>query len=1314
MPELDIDGPTGSPQPYFTTELQPSSSTRMLVDHSLDSPDLSGIRAITLQELSQIFNVSIANGLTSAGQGGSSEVPSQEWTETLVLSVSPTILLVLPETASVPFGSPTDNDILTLSSSLTEQLPGKSLIFATPTWNEPPSSQWPQSPSKEQANISLTTLESDTQTSTTFSGTVMNTNLDDMVSWNGTFATTTESDSTATGNFLNRQVPAVTKGPGLPGNHSHVTEVDKPHQRATICLSKVDIVWIILAISVLISSCWRSPADFLMITAMFSLTFLTAVLLTVCCMRRKKKTSNPENNLSYWNNAITMDYFNRHAVELTREITSLGTAEAQAPQADRPTGGSRRVSVGTSSGGSSGAPGIYVGMVPTGGASSLGTRVSRQALGISSVFMQGLRCTTPVIMTQVVERSRSPTFESLNGCLLEYMEKVRALEQVNRELEEQIRVYLDKKASSAASWGTLRQDWEDIYRQVSDSILDNARLMLQTENVQASAEDFKDRYENEQPFRRAMEDEINSLYKVIDDANLTKMDLESQLENMRKELDVLAKDHEEDVKMLYNQLAGSQLDEPDAPIETSLDHILEYIRAHWEKAIERNRAETDAYLEYKDVKMLYNQLAGSQLDEPDAPIETSLDHILEYIRAHWEKAIERNRAETDAYLEYKQRSESVNAKMSQKEEEVESLKTEFNDIGCKIQSLQAETESMRALQRSESVNAKMSQKEEEVESLKTEFNDIGCKIQSLQAETESMRALQRSESVNAKMSQKEEEVESLKTEFNDIGCKIQSLQAETESMRALKRGMENSLYDAKHWHDIELQNLGSVISKLEAELGEIRGEADQQKKDYETLLNNRMKLELEIGSYHSILDGEESSDITIHFYVLYSQKRGMENSLYDAKHWHDIELQNLGSVISKLEAELGEIRGEADQQKKDYETLLNNRMKLELEIGSYHSILDGEESSGWKLHTRTSAPHQGAAPHKDGFRHGHEILPTVREDLHTLTIHLGASAPSVLGRSLYRCIGASEHQCFHTLGAPELRRFGASAPSVHRCSLQRYPWCFGASEPWYIGASKPSVLQNLNASVHRRLQCIGAPCIDILSALSASVPQNLSTSVPQSLDTSVLRRLQCSDASCIDTFGALGASTPQSLSTLVLRCFSVPEPRGFGALMPSALDHSLHWYPQCLGAPEPRCSPSADNPCIAMSKFHPCMSCGGMLPPQDKHLLCVKCLEMQHTSDETFCSICAASRPRTLRRRLAEFTGVASSVSSAEPSAALGALLVPLLHLPSSSSQNIPCAQASGQDTVGRPRPEEPDVPGPRVLDQAADLLPFEGSRLHP
>nr|XP_046216507.1 phakinin [Oncorhynchus gorbuscha] len=379
--------------------------------------------------------------------------------------------------------------------------------------------------------------------------------------------------------------------------------------------------------------------------------------------------------------------------------------------------GSANTRVGTA--GITNAPrGVFVGTAPTGVASSMGTRVSRRALGISSVFLQGLRCTAVPVMPHGVGtggRQYPGGAESLNSCLMEYRDKVHALEQLNQQLEEQIKHCLDRKVSSAGAWGPLRQDWEDVYRHVSESILANARLMLQTENVQANAEDFKDRYENEQPFRKAMEEEISSLYKVIDDANLTKSDLESQMDSMRAELRDLACNHEEDVRVLYKQMAGGEMDELDAPIETNLDQILAYIRSHWERVIEKNRAETDAYLECKQA-----------------------------------------------------------------------------------------------------------------------------------------------ESVGSKLSREEEELESLKTECNDAGCRIQSLQAQTESIRALKRGLENSLNDARHWHDIELQNLGSVIGKLESELGDVHGDVEQQRRDYETLLGNKMRLELEIGTYHGILDGEES------------------------------------------------------------------------------------------------------------------------------------------------------------------------------------------------------------------------------------------------------------------------------------------------------------------------------------------------------------------------------------------------------------------------------------------------------------------------
>lgn len=125
-------------------------------------------------------------------------------------------------------------------------------------------------------------------------------------------------------------------------------------------------------------------------------------------------------------------------------------------------------------------------------------------------------------------------------------------------------------------------------------------------------------------------------------------------------------------------------------------------------------------LAFQDVRVLYNQMAGREVDEPDAPIETSLNQILAYIRSHWEKVTEKNRAETDCYLDRKvrrptctgvprcscvsercplQEAQCVSSRLSPGEEQLEALKAECSETGCRIQSLQAEIESIRALVR---------------------------------------------------------------------------------------------------------------------------------------------------------------------------------------------------------------------------------------------------------------------------------------------------------------------------------------------------------------------------------------------------------------------------------------------------------------------------------------------------------------------------------------------------------------------------------------------------------------------------------------
>ncbi|XP_007421801.1 phakinin [Python bivittatus] len=396
-------------------------------------------------------------------------------------------------------------------------------------------------------------------------------------------------------------------------------------------------------------------------------------------------------------------------MSLSRSRASFVEHESSTSTGERSVPISHRLS--TSRGGRPSA--AYIGIVPMESVSSLGTRISRRALGISSVFLQGLHssCTT-IPLSQGLEKERILSYENMNRCLVDYIEKVKTLEQVNQELEGHIRAYLNKKSSSDSKWGSLRESWAAIYHQVGDAVLENARLMLQTENIQACAEDVKDRYENEQPFRKAVEDEINSLYKVIDHANLTKVDLENQIENMKKELALLSKNHEEDIKILYKQLALSPLEESETPIGTSLDDILKNIQIHWEKNIEQNHAETGILLQAK----------------------------------------------------------------------------------------------------------------------------------------------QSTETVPAVQTQEAELAESLRAEFHETACKIQSLQVETESLKTLKRGLENSLYDAKHWHDIELQNLGSVIAKLEAEVREIQVETEQQQRNHETLLSIKTQLETDIAAYHHLLE----------------------------------------------------------------------------------------------------------------------------------------------------------------------------------------------------------------------------------------------------------------------------------------------------------------------------------------------------------------------------------------------------------------------------------------------------------------------------
>ncbi|XP_048883192.1 transmembrane protein 108 [Brienomyrus brachyistius] len=293
---LSQEEPTDSSHPSLTTELHPSSSLSLVYSPSFSSSSFLQQRFRTTPELALPHAITLRAVESIPPENLTQSELVNEW-ETSALQDLTDKAVPSTKTAASPTALPS-----TLPSDPLSASPGP----------EPPSPN-PISNASVLTSANSTSMSATdasdfawSQANTTNPGPQFATDLasNSPRQSNGT----TKAPYTATSNFYSRLVPVPTHILQSPGNHSS-PGLDSPYTSRTICLGKMDIVWIILAISVPVSSC--------------------SVLLTVCCMKRKKKASIQENNVSYWNDTITMDYFNRHAVDLPRNIQSLEMAEEQ-------------------------------------------------------------------------------------------------------------------------------------------------------------------------------------------------------------------------------------------------------------------------------------------------------------------------------------------------------------------------------------------------------------------------------------------------------------------------------------------------------------------------------------------------------------------------------------------------------------------------------------------------------------------------------------------------------------------------------------------------------------------------------------------------------------------------------------------------------------------------------------------------------------------------------------------------------------------------------------------------------------------------
>ncbi|XP_021068060.1 keratin, type I cytoskeletal 19 [Mus pahari] len=272
-------------------------------------------------------------------------------------------------------------------------------------------------------------------------------------------------------------------------------------------------------------------------------------------------------------------------------MTSYSYRQSSAMSSFGGTGGG---SVRIGSGGAFRAPSIH------GGSGGRGVSVSSiRLVSSSSGSYGGIRggsfSGTLAVSDGLLSGNEKITMQNLNDRLATYLDKVRALEQANGELEVKIRDWHQKQGPGPSrDYNHYFKTIEELRDKILGATIDNSKIVLQIDNARLAADDFRTKFETEHTLCLSVEADINGLRRVLDELTLARADLEMQIESLKEELAYLKKNHEEEITALRRQVGGQVSVEVDSTPGVDLAKILSEMRSQYEIMAEKNRKDAEA------------------------------------------------------------------------------------------------------------------------------------------------------------------------------------------------------------------------------------------------------------------------------------------------------------------------------------------------------------------------------------------------------------------------------------------------------------------------------------------------------------------------------------------------------------------------------------------------------------------------------------------------------------------------------------------------------------------------------------------------
>ncbi|XP_054983338.1 peripherin isoform X1 [Sorex araneus] len=189
--------------------------------------------------------------------------------------------------------------------------------------------------------------------------------------------------------------------------------------------------------------------------------------------------------------------------------------------------------------------------------------------------------------------------QELNDRFANFIEKVRFLEQQNAALRGELSQARGQEPARADQ--LCQQELRELRRELELLGRERDRVQVERDGLAEDLAALKQRLEDEMRKREDAEHNLVLFRKDVDDATLSRLELERKIESLMDEIEFLKKLHEEELRDLQVSVDSQQLQqvELEATVKPELTAALRDIRAQYESIAVKNLQEAEEWYKSK-------------------------------------------------------------------------------------------------------------------------------------------------------------------------------------------------------------------------------------------------------------------------------------------------------------------------------------------------------------------------------------------------------------------------------------------------------------------------------------------------------------------------------------------------------------------------------------------------------------------------------------------------------------------------------------------------------------------------------------------